>query len=102
MGLKLMNYSIKINEIVVAKESLSLNICGEIEDSEIANGVLSKPKLILLFENEKEDRCHKEYLQRKTEEFHLFLKKFHTLGLNVYSAAFTNIGLICCFGNHEH
>lgn len=51
-----MNYSIKINEIVVAKESLSLNICGEIEDSEIANGVLSKPKLILLFENEKEDR----------------------------------------------
>ena len=51
-----MNYSIYINSISIKENKMVLSVSGEIEDEQIAEDIYSKPKLILLFDNGKEDR----------------------------------------------
>lgn len=51
-----MNYSVNIEKIEITGNSAVLEISGEIEDEQISSGIFSKPKLILLFYNGREDR----------------------------------------------
>ena len=51
-----MNYSVYINSITITDTKMTLSVSGEIEDEQIAEDIYSKPKLILLFDNGKEDR----------------------------------------------
>ncbi len=51
-----MNYNITVNSITVIDNMMTLSISGEIEDEMISRDIYSKPKLIMLFESEKEDR----------------------------------------------
>ena len=51
-----MNYDIKVKELTINKNSMILNISGVINDKRINSHFASKPKLILHFINEWEDR----------------------------------------------
>lgn len=51
-----MQYDIKIREMVIQKNRMTLTITGTIIDESINSHFLSKPKVILHFINEKEDR----------------------------------------------
>ncbi len=51
-----MEYGIKVREMVIKENKLTLTITGEIRDESINSHFLSKPKIVLHFINEKEDR----------------------------------------------
>lgn len=51
-----MNYDIRIKELIVEKDSVTLNIMGVINDERINSHFASRPKLILHFISEQEDR----------------------------------------------
>ena len=51
-----MDYKIKINSIVVEKQSMTIDISGEFIDETINSKFLSTPKVILYFDNGEEDR----------------------------------------------
>lgn len=51
-----MNYRVSIDKVEITGNSMVIEVSGEIEDNQIAKGIFSKPKLILLFENSSEDR----------------------------------------------
>ena len=51
-----MDYKIKINSIVVEKQSMTIDISGEFIDDTINSKFLSTPKVILYFDNGEEDR----------------------------------------------
>ena len=51
-----MEYRIEVKELVIADDKLTLTIMGSITDEVINPHFVSKPKLILHFINEKEDR----------------------------------------------
>ncbi len=51
-----MEYKIKVREMNIKDKKLTLNIYGEIKDESINSHFLSKPKIVLHFINEKEDR----------------------------------------------
>lgn len=51
-----MDYNIKINSVVVEKQSMTIDISGEFIDETINPKFLSTPKVILHFDNGEEDR----------------------------------------------
>ncbi len=51
-----MDYKIKINSIVVEKQSMTIDLSGEFIDESINSKFLSTPKVILHFDNGEEDR----------------------------------------------
>lgn len=51
-----MDYKIKINSIVVEKQSMTIDLSGEFIDESINPKFLSTPKVILYFDNGEEDR----------------------------------------------
>lgn len=51
-----MQYNIKINSIVVEKQSMTISLSGEFIDETINSKFLSTPKVILHFDNGEEDR----------------------------------------------
>ncbi len=51
-----MQYSINVNSIVVEKQKMTISISGEFIDSSINPKFFSTPKVILYFENGREDR----------------------------------------------
>lgn len=51
-----MDYSIQIKSFVIKKNNLTITIMGEITDKMINSHFLSKPKIILYFNNGEEDR----------------------------------------------
>ena len=51
-----MKYSISVNSVVIEKKSMFINISGEFIDPGINPKFLSSPKVILYFNNGKEDR----------------------------------------------
>lgn len=51
-----MNYKLKINSVVVEKQSMTIDITGEFTDPTINSKFLSTPKVILYFDNGEEDR----------------------------------------------
>ncbi len=51
-----MQYKLNINSIVVEKRNMTINISGEFIDQSINSRFLSTPKVILYFDNGKEDR----------------------------------------------
>lgn len=51
-----MDYKIEIKELVIQNCKMILTVMGEISDESINSHFLSKPKLVLHFMNEKEDR----------------------------------------------
>lgn len=51
-----MEFSIKVKEFIIKDRNLSLTIMGEVADESINSHFLSKPKLVLYFNDGKEDR----------------------------------------------
>ncbi len=51
-----MEFSIKVKEFIIKDRSLSLTIMGEVADKSINSHFLSKPKIVLYFNDGKEDR----------------------------------------------
>ncbi|MCH5304647.1 MAG: CDP-glycerol glycerophosphotransferase family protein [Ruminococcus sp.] len=51
-----MQYKIKINSLVVEKQSMTIDLSGEFIDKSINSKFLSTPKVILYFDNGEEDR----------------------------------------------
>ena len=51
-----MEYSIKVKELIVSENTMTLTIMGYIADPSINSHFLSNPKLVLHFINKKEDR----------------------------------------------
>ena len=51
-----MQYNINVNSVVVEKQKMTISITGEFIDSSINPKFLSTPKIVLYFENGKEDR----------------------------------------------
>ena len=51
-----MEYKIQVKSFLISKNKLTLTIMGEISDDAINSHYLSRPKLVLYFNNGKEDR----------------------------------------------
>lgn len=51
-----MEFSIKVKEFIIKDRNLSLTIMGEVADESINSHFLSKPKIVLYFNDGKEDR----------------------------------------------
>lgn len=51
-----MNYKVSINNVQIIENKMIIAVSGEIEDEQISRDIYSKPKLIMLFDNEREDR----------------------------------------------
>lgn len=51
-----MQYKIKVKELEISDRKMTLTIMGEVTDDVINSHFLSKPKIVLYFQNEKEDR----------------------------------------------
>ena len=51
-----MEYKIEIKEFLIKDKKMTLTIMGEVADKTINSHFLSKPKIVLHFNNGKEDR----------------------------------------------
>lgn len=51
-----MNYTVNLEHVRLVGKNMVITVSGEINDELIRDGVFSKPKLIMLFDNGKEDR----------------------------------------------
>jgi len=51
-----LDYKLQIEEIILSGNNLTLSVSGSITDPEISNNIFSRPKVVLFFNNGKENR----------------------------------------------